>query len=423
MPDYKFVNLINYKSTTAKAADFKGKLLIMYFWSTNCLSCVASFPKLVKLQDQFAGSVQFILFNAYESEPVVRNIFDKRKRLGGVDVDIPTVCGDTVLSKYFPRQGVPHVIWIDKEGYVRSKTSGPLLTASNIISMLNNPFTELPQAGTEEPSVTINYKNPLFLKGNAGNGDGVVHYSILSKYVENVRDGTASMKGSKKTGQYNRITVVNLHVQDLYGFAFSNRLSDYGTLWELPHSRVIFEGIDSIDYVWAMPKDGIMLKKNIYTYDLLTDSGSMQETQLKMQEDLKRFFGYEARWEKRKIKCRILSMVDTLSHSKPSGKNVYQTIDQTKFYVDGGYSMNRLMWNLEGLYGNSPVPILDETGFHGSPGGILLDVDASNPDALDKALRSVGMSFKEEYREIDVVIVSKPRNSHASDLAYFPPYK
>jgi thiol-disulfide isomerase/thioredoxin len=423
MPEYKFVNLINYKAPIASTSDFKGKLLILYFWSTNCLSCIESWPKLLQLQDKFRDSVQFILFNSHQDEKAVRSIYEKRRKLAGVNVTIPTVCGDTVLSNRFPRMGVPHVVWIDANGYVRAKTYGTLVTASNIERFLKDPLTSLPNADLAEPSVTINYKAPLFVNGNAGSGEGIIQYSVLSRFVENVRNGTAALRGNAKTGKYSRLIAVNMSLQDLYAFAFSNRLSSYGTLWELPHSRMIFEGIDSSDYVASMPRDGILIKKNIYTYNLITDSVSMQDVQRVMQGDLARHFGYIARWEKRRVKCRVLAMDDPDKFRKPSGRKYYQTIDHTTFSVDGGITMNRVMWLLEGLYFESPIPILNETNFAGSPAGIQLEVDSSNPDALDRALRQIGMSFKEEYRVIDMVVISKPDRTTTTTPAYAPEYK
>lgn len=40
MPDITFNNLVNYKSSSAKLSDFKGKLVILDFWATTCLSLI-----------------------------------------------------------------------------------------------------------------------------------------------------------------------------------------------------------------------------------------------------------------------------------------------------------------------------------------------------------------------------------------------
>ena len=66
VPNVTLTNLYNYKNasgkvaTTAKLADFKGKLLILDFWATWCAPCVASIPKLENLQKQFEGKLQIL---------------------------------------------------------------------------------------------------------------------------------------------------------------------------------------------------------------------------------------------------------------------------------------------------------------------------------------------------------------------------
>src|SRR4051812_25763412 len=63
VPDIAFTHLVNYKSATAKLSDFKGRLVILDFWSSWCGNCIRLFPYMDSLQQAFKGQVQVILVN------------------------------------------------------------------------------------------------------------------------------------------------------------------------------------------------------------------------------------------------------------------------------------------------------------------------------------------------------------------------
>ena len=77
VPDYKLINLINYSSKTANLSDLKGKLVILDFWNSHCISCIESWPNLLRLQKEFDESLQIILINPWEDYTLVKSIFAK----------------------------------------------------------------------------------------------------------------------------------------------------------------------------------------------------------------------------------------------------------------------------------------------------------------------------------------------------------
>jgi thiol-disulfide isomerase/thioredoxin len=66
VPDITINNLINYNgkdgnpATTAKISHFKGKLLIINFWSTSCGTCITALPKVESLQKEYKDQVYFL---------------------------------------------------------------------------------------------------------------------------------------------------------------------------------------------------------------------------------------------------------------------------------------------------------------------------------------------------------------------------
>ena len=51
-PESIFVLLDGSKKTTA---DFKGKVVLVYFWATSCVTCVAEMPKLISTHQKYAA--------------------------------------------------------------------------------------------------------------------------------------------------------------------------------------------------------------------------------------------------------------------------------------------------------------------------------------------------------------------------------
>src|SRR5258706_7287535 len=61
MPDFSVDNIKNYKTTKASLKDFRGKWLIFDFWGINCKACIASFPKINQIQQEFPDKLQMLL--------------------------------------------------------------------------------------------------------------------------------------------------------------------------------------------------------------------------------------------------------------------------------------------------------------------------------------------------------------------------
>jgi thiol-disulfide isomerase/thioredoxin len=59
-PDVALSPIVNFKTSHATIADFKGKLLILDFWATWCAPCVSMIPVTDSLQKEFEGKIQIL---------------------------------------------------------------------------------------------------------------------------------------------------------------------------------------------------------------------------------------------------------------------------------------------------------------------------------------------------------------------------
>lgn len=133
MPDIQFV-LKNYHIPTARVSDFKGKLLIFDFWSTNCAPCIAFLDKMEKLQEQFGERIQVILVNVAETEEEVKARLKGAKFNHKQLSSMPSIIGNKALDQLFPHKFAGHYAWIDKEGILRLSSSA---TANNHTAKIN----------------------------------------------------------------------------------------------------------------------------------------------------------------------------------------------------------------------------------------------------------------------------------------------
>jgi thiol-disulfide isomerase/thioredoxin len=405
VPEYTLTNLINYPVKNEKLSNFRGKLLILDFWSTGCKGCIESWPKLLKLQEEFGKQIQIVLVNPWEDEARVEQIFEKRKKIANVTMTLPTTCGqDSIIEKLFQVSGLPHVAWIDEKGVLLSITEGGYLNSKNIKTILNTGFTEMPQKIGNDEYIKPDFTKPFFINGNGGIVENVLWQSILTKYPSKLWPGISIT--ASEAGGY-RAYCSGCSIKELYAMAYTNRIDHTGSLAELLPNRIELNVSDTTKYV--MNIDGERQYKNQYLYNLYASPTTIENLQKKIQSDLKFFFGLNAKWEKRIKKCLVLTAEDTLLISYKSGRSTFYTAIADRVELND-VTISHFIKDLEdhvSEYYWGEYQIIDETHFKGKLGGISFETNVGDYKALDKALQKYKMHFKLEEREVSVLVISE----------------
>ncbi len=119
IPEVTFVNLQGQKITSQ---DLRGKVVMINFWATSCVTCVKEMPEMVETFNKYnAQGLEFIaVAMAYDPPNYVLNFVETRKLPFTVSLDTQ---GD--LAKSFGNiQLTPTTLVIDKNGYVIKKYVG-----------------------------------------------------------------------------------------------------------------------------------------------------------------------------------------------------------------------------------------------------------------------------------------------------------
>lgn len=405
LPDLVFKNLINYKSEKASLHSLKGKLILLDFWELSCTNCMAAFPKIHKVKEQFGDRVQVITVTRLASPDQFAKALKTYPALK--NFSLPTVLQDDILYQHFPFEFISHVVWIDGNGVVKAITGTEYVTPENVSMALKDEQLPWP---VKKDVFGFEYDKPLL---SVVNGEAAVpatlYYSALTGYMEGI-DGTDReiVDSVRQTVTYNHFN------KDLLALA-DGSLQGQGTGYIIP-KYLVLEVKDSSRFIrntktqyydqWA--------KRNAYCYSV-TMPLSMNEMQRKafVQKDLTRWLdvmGIAVRKEQREVPCYALVKIRDLNKEAFGEGNE----SQSRYQFPHGASVlknERLSDFLTylNLYNNSiPQLVINKTGY---PDTLRVNI-AFSGDAftsisnLRKELQHVGFDLVPDKSRFEMHVIS-----------------
>ncbi|MBC9795127.1 TlpA family protein disulfide reductase [Sinomicrobium weinanense] len=427
VPNYPLANLINFPEETASISDFKGKTLILDYWFTGCKPCIASWPKLLELQQKFGDKIQIVLVNHMQDKTTVQKFIDNWSKNEERPFTLPSVTGDTTLYKAFPPSGYPSVVWINEEGNYKAFTNGGGLNEKNIQYFLNGKIKKMVGRENIKRIKKFDVTKPLYIDGNGGDTRQMLWYSTVSAYSPEVRDGvtwfipdTISDSGGYGLGILLTHTTILEMIRYAYSLHDPRPGAPLNAYPRLPENRYILAAKDSIRYLNKIIK-GRRYLPNLYTYQLISqEPKTFKQLKKKMQEDIQVYFNVNIRWEKRKRKCLVLKAEDTtlISDFKNGKEKVLYTGKDATTKKIVNHSPSRFLAYLNSkAYFYCPYPLIDEMRFKG-----LLDIefptdlsdDYKKHKEFDQYLyKKYKIHFVLEEREVDILVIQDSEDDRA----------
>ncbi len=412
MPPYVLQNMINYKTKTMDLADFRGKLLILDFWSTSCQACVAGWPKTLKIQEKFNDKIQIVMVNRFESKRMVREFITNRKKVTDVDMYLPVSCADPGIAELFPSAGVPAYAWIGADGVVGSLTNSLEFTEENVARWVAEGPQQLVQMMERSDWLRVNPALPLFVDGNGGSErtDNFIWSSTLTKAVNNIT-GALAMQAEPGFGYY--ILSTGAPPVILYATAYCDRN-------RLPSNQVAgFIHQSRIDWQVSDPRPKDPNERYAFNYQLIAGRPVARGELIDMMKsDLDRYFGYQVKIEKRTRTSLVFRVVDK---EKVESLRTTKTISSVPAIVKDnlvrivGANFTDLVGFMENAssYFSSPYPIEDKTGID-FPIELSANCKCLEYQSLDTALRKFGISLTLEDIPVDMLVVSEKETAGGS---------
>ncbi|GGH03025.1 hypothetical protein GCM10007422_17830 [Pedobacter zeae] len=266
---------------------YRGKLILLDFWATYCVPCIASFPKMKSLQQQYQHDLQIILVN---NEPLARASAFLQKRKNEHGEAFTAIVADTLLNRTFPHRTIPHYVWIGRDGRVLAITGEEELEEAKLLQALQGEGSAFTNKKNIDPAL------PLFSSADFPT-EGLQKYSLLTQgRVSGLASGTQFRKA--KSGA-------------LVGRAFTNTgfFSLYSTIarqlqralgWRFSDQQIRYAGASEAGFL-----------QDTYNYEFVVPERFSAQLYSMMLHDLNTYSPYVATFKTEKTNCLILERYST----------------------------------------------------------------------------------------------------------------
>lgn len=354
--------------------EYKGKLIIIDFWSTYCVPCIKSLYTMDTLQKKFYKDL-VVLPVTDEPEEKIRSFIQKR------GWQLPSVVSQSVLNAYFPHLTVPHQVWICNNK-ILAITSHNEATPGHI------------QAILDKKKISLSRKRDIYLDAFESIQPLAEHAAVpvLSRSII-----TGFIKGF---GRIQRMRNDSIKVINILN---TSVLTMYKSVLKLPYNLVFVESREKDKYVNAHKNNQYQ-----YCYQLFmpatADDSLVNE---KVISDLNNYFSLNGHFEMRDINCLVIGKTEEQeifnpTHPQPS----LDTIPAM------GFDEWIQLLNFSPKWTQGAPVFINESGFNGRiPGNLRpIDVSAIKEDLslLCGILKPFNLTLRQEKRNIKIFVISDP---------------
>ncbi len=395
LPDIQFA-MVNYKEPTAKLSSFKSKLIILDYWGRWCGSCIHAMPNLSAMQKKYGSDITILPVAFNNTQDEIKDFFDKRK---GTDkeIDLPSAVYkdlDNELFEMLPTIGFPHEVWLDSNRVIIAITLSVYVTENNIRRILAGEKLSLPVKATQ---MDFDGSKLLPVEGNQ-NDSTVIYRSMLKPFIDSI---PSAFFRKERTSKFTRIFYPNASIAEMVkAGVYGNEAEDLFNkklALETSNNDRLMKPVYDTNYISNM-------RQRAYCYELILPSKfSIEQARHFMLEDLCRYFGIEAKFEKRQVPCWVLKRTSTSDKLKAKGgyPSFKTSIDETRITIQ-----NIPMTEIPSFMMNKKVPlIIDETNYKGNVDIELVLTDRYNLKSLNKMLAKYDLVLKEADKYQNVLVI------------------
>ncbi len=384
-PDFHLRDLQYYPLKEAGLTDFKGKWLVLDFWTKSCVSCVASFPKVNLLQKKFTQDVQFILVGRNDKKhgAGIEKLYERFKN--HYDLDL-TVAYDSVLFQRFGIFATPYIVVIDPAGIVRKTTW-----------FLNESLLgEIMSSNALQPSSD---KKNRFIESDST----ILSRSEISQWIPGEGQRIPPRIDSQlKKGTF---TGKGLSLRNLYNYAYFG-LDDWPMNDSLVRTVSRFPVLLTSDSSKFIPD--YTSGMSLYNCKLKIPIGTATRRQFQevLQTELFRCFGFKASVETRSVPCLELRTIGNAGKNLMTKGGIPDTNGGHAGMTFTNLPVTALLTFISSYHQTQPA-IFDATGIQGNI-DITIDAIIPNLEDLKRALLESGLHLVPVNKEMKTLVIRDP---------------
>ena len=139
--------LVTQDGTKTQISDYRGKVLLLNFWATDCGGCVLEIPSFIELEkaykDKGFTAVGVSMDISYEDLKDANEAWSRvRPFIAKHGVNYPIAMGDDAISKAYALNAFPATYLIDKSGKIAVAYVGVVINKDNVATNINGLLSE-----------------------------------------------------------------------------------------------------------------------------------------------------------------------------------------------------------------------------------------------------------------------------------------
>jgi peroxiredoxin len=139
--------LVSEDGTKIKISDYRGKVVLLNFWATDCGGCVLEIPSFIELEktykDKGFTAVGVSMDIPYESLKDANEAWARvRPFMAKHGVNYPIAMGDDAISKAYALNAFPATYLIDKSGKIAAAYVGVVINKDNVATNIKGLLSE-----------------------------------------------------------------------------------------------------------------------------------------------------------------------------------------------------------------------------------------------------------------------------------------
>lgn len=404
LPPINWTGVLNVKDGKLSTEDLQGKLVIFDIWNVYCGSCIVAMPELEKLQEKFGDEIQIVLVTNSTQEQV-----DKLFERSAVarNVKLPSIIGDTVLTRLFEYRTVPAHLWIDKNGIITHFTNGSNTSERNIEKFLRNSEVDLPY---KKEYVDFDIYASLLTEGDGRQLKHIKYYTLISEKIDDDGGGAGPIydEDTKRILPWKK-KWVNEKIINLYKNAFYKEFL-YTNGFPIPDQLIELRVSDISRFYRPEKEDEIdrWNKSNLFCYEISVPESKIDQIPHIMRRDLDLYFDLKSSLEKKNTNCIILKKINPQIPFKSNYEKREVKIEKNYFYITNQWFSTALDQLGLQLSRNFKAVLINETGEMGNARiDLILKGELESLESINQQLKEFNLFLSKEKRNVPHLILEE----------------